>query len=322
MANLIFSEQRDSSGNAIFAEQVESDTPNSIRASIKSSSSIVARMSVGDGRISTTIRSTSSLIATLRDSVTYISASLKSTATLIANLKADEPTSEIPSDIDGTLISASRKVVFPGGTRVVMFGTRPNTAVSNAPYYRAGRWFVDKHPDDQRYYVAHIGADLEDRGTTALQVTAIVAGVTVLVDPVIQGVLILIKIGGFNSLNTANNFCTFRVVCANGERFDRTLWFNRQDTRYILEKDPDDRNYYVADFSNDMTDSATSISRITTDAVGVEEIAVPEIQGNLLVFKLGGMDISADPLNTYTIQVDCSNTERFYKVINFVKVDN
>jgi hypothetical protein len=222
----------------------------------------------------------------------------------------------------GSTVAESRKVAFPGGTRVVAFGTVPSAAVPNAPYLEAGRWWSEKHPLDERYWVANITVDLDERKTTAVSVEVIVAGVTVLQQPVIQGKLIPVKLGGFNSATGAVNFCTFRVRCADGQRFDRTIWFKQQVGTYSLEKDADDESYFVADISNDLADSNTTASAVLAQPVGVGVLVAAVIQGPLILVKLGGMDTLPAGVNYCDLRIDCANSERFYRTIQFNRVDN
>ncbi|WP_292041456.1 hypothetical protein [Massilia sp. UBA6681] len=98
-----------------------------------------------------------------------------------------------------------------------------------APYLKDGKWTIDKDPEDKRYYVADITNDLTDSGTTAASVTCVVAGVSIIEGPEIQGSLIVVKLGGLDTAPDAVNYCTFRVICANTEQFDRTIYFNRVD---------------------------------------------------------------------------------------------
>lgn len=219
-------------------------------------------------------------------------------------------------------IAESRRVAFPGGTRVVAFGTAPSVATPNAPYLEAGKWWCPKHPLDERYWVANITVDLDERKTTAVSVEPIVAGVTVLQQPVIQGKLIPVKLGGFNAAANAVNFCTFRVTCANGERFDRTIWFKQQVGTYSLEKDADDESYFVADISNDLADSNTTASAVLAQPVGVSVLVAAAIQGSLILVKLGGMDTLPAGVNYCDLRIDCANSERFYRTIQFKRVDN
>jgi hypothetical protein len=219
-------------------------------------------------------------------------------------------------------VAESRRVAFPGGTRVVAFGSVPGARTPNAPYLEVGKWWSEKHPLDERYWVADITIDLAERGTTAVKVDAIVAGVTVLQQPVIQGKLIPVKLGGFNAATGAVNFCTFRVTCANGERFDRTIWFKQQVGSWSLEKDADDESYFVADISNDLADSNTSASAVLAQPVGVSVLVPAVIQGSLILVKLGGMDTLPAGVNYCDLRIDCANSERFYRTIQFNRVDN
>jgi hypothetical protein len=97
------------------------------------------------------------------------------------------------------------------------------------PYQENGKWYIDKDPDDKRYYVADITNDLTDSATTAQSVEAVVSGVTVLEGPTIQGSKIIVKLGGLDVSANAVNSCTFRVTCSNTEQFDRTIYFKRVD---------------------------------------------------------------------------------------------
>ena len=221
-----------------------------------------------------------------------------------------------------TTVAESRRVAFPGGTRVVAFGSVPSARMPNAPYLEAGKWWSQKHPLDERYWVANLTIDLAERGTTAVSVEAIVAGVTVLQQPVIQGKLIAVKLCGFNAATNAVNFCTFRITCANGERFDRTIWFKQQVGVYSLNKDADDQSYYVGDIGNDLADSNTTAIAVKALPVGVEELVPAVIQGTLILVKLGGMDTLPAGVNYCDLRIDCANSERFYRTIQFNRVDN
>lgn len=233
---------------------------------------------------------------------------------------AEQPTT--PGAVSASTVAESRRVAFPGGTRVVAFGTVPSAAVPNAPYLEAGRWWCEKHPLDERYWVADITVDLAERGTTAATVEAIVAGVTVLQDPVIQGKLIPVKLGGFNAATGAVNFCTFRVRCADGQRFDRTIWFKQQVGSWSLNKDADDESYFVADIGNDLADSNTTAAQVKAFPVGVVELVPAAIQGPLILVKLGGMDTLPAGVNYCDLRIDCANSERFYRTIQFNRMDN
>lgn len=102
-----------------------------------------------------------------------------------------------------------------------------NTAV----YTKNGKQYFDKDPDDQLFYVLNVAADLADSATTAVSYTLITSGVTVLQQAAPQGTngsLLAIKVGALTAV-TGDPFITARVVCANGEQFDRTVYFNSVD---------------------------------------------------------------------------------------------
>jgi hypothetical protein len=221
--------------------------------------------------------------------------------------------------VSASTVAESRRVAFPGGTRVVKFGSVPSARLLNAPYLETGRWWSEKHPLDERYWVADITIDLAERGTTAKEVVALVAGVTVIEEPVIQGKLIAVKLGGFNAAIGASNFCTLRITLANGERIDRTTWFKQQVGVYLLDKDPDEQSYFVG---NDLVDSNTTATQVKALPVGVEELVPAVIQGSLILVKLGGMDTLPAGANYCDFRIDCANSERFYRTIQFNRVDN
>jgi len=228
----------------------------------------------------------------------------------------------VQNGVIASTVAESRRVAFPGGTRVVVFGSPPGARVPNAPYFEEGKWWSEKHPLDERYWVADITIELAERSTTAVSVEPIVAGVTVLELPVIQGNLIPVKLGGFNAASGAANFCTFRVTCANGERFDRTIWFKQLVGVWWLDKDADDESYFVADIGNDLVDSGTTATAVKAFPVGVVERVPAVVQGPLLLVKLGGMDTLPTGFNYCDFRIDCANGERFYRSIQFNRVDN
>lgn len=105
--------------------------------------------------------------------------------------------------------------------------------MASAPYQKpagSGKWFVDKDPDDELYYVANVTADLTDSATTAVSFETIATGVTVLETASPQGNLgglLAVKVGGLGM--TGESSLTFRVTCANTEQFDRTIYFNKEE---------------------------------------------------------------------------------------------
>jgi hypothetical protein len=101
--------------------------------------------------------------------------------------------------------------------------------MADKPYKKGDNWYIDKDPEDKRYYVGDVTKDLTDSNTTIASVQTIVVGVTLLEGPDVQGNLIVVKLGGFDTSPGAVNSITFRVTCANTEQFDRTIFFARVD---------------------------------------------------------------------------------------------
>ena len=92
-----------------------------------------------------------------------------------------------------------------------------------------GKWTIYKDPDDQRFYKADVSSDLAEMATTAVSVAAVVVGVSILTAAVMSGTTAIVKLGGLDVGVNPVNYCTFRITCANGEVFDRTIWFIRVD---------------------------------------------------------------------------------------------
>lgn len=147
-------------------------------------------------------------------------------------------TAAAPGMIAASKVSAARRVVFGGGSRVVIFDVPSlqkdkdkDALVTNAakPYFKDGKWWVDKDPEEKSYYVADLTQELLDRATTAASVQVLVGGVVLLEGPSIQGSMIVVKLSGMDVTTGADNFWTARVTCANTEQFDRTTWLNRVD---------------------------------------------------------------------------------------------
>lgn len=97
------------------------------------------------------------------------------------------------------------------------------------PTFANGKWTTPKDPDDERFYKFGFANDLTDSNTSAVSALAIVSGVTVASPPVIQGTDVIVKLGGLDLIPGAQNFCTIRLTCGNGEKIDRTMWFIRED---------------------------------------------------------------------------------------------
>lgn len=100
-----------------------------------------------------------------------------------------------------------------------------------------GKWTVDRDPDEKSYYGADVTAELADRATTAGSVELVLVGVVQLEVPDIQVVTvdgvertyIVAFLGSTDTEPPAGWKWVARVTCANGERFDKTTWFNKVD---------------------------------------------------------------------------------------------
>jgi hypothetical protein len=141
--------------------------------------------------------------------------------------------------------SGSRVVVFEGsGSRVVIFeGSAPRTRIGEMsiklPVKIGSKWTVDRDPDEISYYGADITQEQLDRGTTAdpSKIAAVLYGVELLEGPeiqveVIDGVqrtFVVVKLGGVEEELPQDWRWVARVPCMNGERFDKTTWFNKVD---------------------------------------------------------------------------------------------
>lgn len=95
-----------------------------------------------------------------------------------------------------------------------------------------------------------------------------------------------------------------------------------EDGKWFVDKDPDEKSYYVADVSQELADRATTIATVEVILGGVTKLEGPSVQGNLIVVKLEGMDTSAGADNFWTARVTCANTERFDRTTWLNRVDN
>jgi hypothetical protein len=207
----------------------------------------------------------------------------------------------------GIVVPASRTAIFAANRRVVVFGNGASTT-------------INKQQADQIYCVGDVTKDLNDIQSTIQSVTAIVGGVTLLEGPTPSGSLITVKIGGIDTTIGAQNFCTLRVTTASGEQFDRTMKFNPvTDTSQVIGKDPDDKLNYAADFSNDAAITGSAVQSVgTLTAVGVTLIGAPTIQGNKVIMKLSGLDVT----NSCRIPVTMESGELLIRTMYFTRVDN
>ncbi|MFC5548192.1 hypothetical protein [Massilia aerilata] len=159
--------------------------------------------------------------------------------------------------VDVSRISPERIVVFDGsGSRVVVFegsGSRIVIFESSGPRVRfnqmsvsakvpvkiGDKWTVDRDPDEISYYAADITQELLDRNTSAdpSKIAPLLFGVGLLEGPdlqveTIEGVprtFVVVKLGGVDEDLPTDWRWVARVPCLNGERFDKTTWFNKVD---------------------------------------------------------------------------------------------
>jgi hypothetical protein len=142
--------------------------------------------------------------------------------------------------------SGSRVVVFEGsGSRVVIFDGSGNrvrfeqmNASARVPTKVGDKWTVDRDPDEISYYAADITQELLDRNTTAdsSKIVPVLFGVALLDGPQVQVAMIdgvqrtfvVVKLGGVDDPPDDWRWVA-RVPCVNGERFDKTTWFNKVD---------------------------------------------------------------------------------------------
>jgi hypothetical protein len=149
--------------------------------------------------------------------------------------------------IDVSQIAPAHIAVFDGsGSRIAVFagtGTRIliNGMTMKLPTLVNGKMMVDRDPDEISWYGADITQELIDRATTPqdqAKIAPVLAGVALLQGPLIQtasvsGVTrtyVVVLLGGVDGALPDDWHWIARVPCANGERFDKTTYFNRVDT--------------------------------------------------------------------------------------------
>jgi len=206
-------------------------------------------------------------------------------------------------------VPTSRTAKFAANPRVAVFNTtRPVALVKGAL--------------DELWFVGDFSKDLTDAATTAESVAPVSAGVAVLQAPTLQGVLGLVKLG---AMGGGPAYFTFRVTCANGEVFDRTILLTAVDDRlWVFSKDPDDQRFYAFDFAADLALSAnTTLASVGTPVVaGVTALSAPGIQGSQVVMKFGGLSTASDAANSCGLPVTFANGEKIYRSIYFIKEDH
>jgi hypothetical protein len=149
--------------------------------------------------------------------------------------------------IDISQVSPAHIAVFDGsGSRIAVFdGTGPRTAINGMtmklPTLVNGKMTTDRDPDEISWYGADITQELADRATAPLdqsKVVPVLNGVVLLDGPLVQtatkdGITrtyVVVRLGGVDGAPPADWNWVARVPCANGERFDKTTYFNRMDT--------------------------------------------------------------------------------------------
>jgi hypothetical protein len=152
-----------------------------------------------------------------------------------------------PVAIDISQVSPAHIAVFGGsGSRIAVFGgTGARTAINGMtmklPTLVNGRMTTDRDPDEISWYGADITQELADRATTPLDQSKLILvlnGVALIEGPLIQtasvgGIArtyVVARLGGVDGALPADWNWIARVPCANGERFDKTTYFNKVDT--------------------------------------------------------------------------------------------
>jgi len=94
------------------------------------------------------------------------------------------------------------------------------------------------------------------------------------------------------------------------------------DGKWLVPKDPDDIRFYKYDFTNDLTDSDTTGATAAAIIAGVTVATAPQIFGNVVIVKLGGLDTTEGALNFCTIRLTCANGEQIDRTMWFVREDH
>ncbi len=138
-------------------------------------------------------------------------------------------------EVDISVVSAQRIVIFEGTGERMDFGD--TTAL--LAFKEGSVWKAHRDPDEESRYAADITNELSDRKTTAVEqgVELVLVGVTSLAEPVmrtavisgVERVFVIAFLGGDGNEPPPGWAWTARVRCANGERFDKTTYFNRKD---------------------------------------------------------------------------------------------
>lgn len=258
---------------------------------------------------------TKTLSATATMATAPVSADLVLSYVIRKAVHADLQLAYMINSAPGTLpsgpvtVPTSRTAKFVGHPRVAVFkDTGPVT--------------LTKVCADQLYFVGDFTTPLAEGATTAASVMAVPSNVDVLEGPVIQGSLMLVKLG---TLDPAGGQFTFRVTCANGEVIDGTIILDPLDDRsQAFGKDPDDRRYYAFDVSADLALSTnTSIATVQAPATnGVTALSAPAVQGGKIFVLIGGLDQSDGAANSCKLTMTLATGEVINRTIYFSRKDH
>lgn len=100
--------------------------------------------------------------------------------------------------------------------------------INREPYKVGDRHYVDKDPDNKWTYVGDFSEEMTFNATSIESCELISDRMTVLKGPTVQGNYILFQVQGPTATpqeGQEDAFVTMRVICANGDQFDDTLWF-------------------------------------------------------------------------------------------------
>ncbi len=95
--------------------------------------------------------------------------------------------------------------------------------------------------------------------------------------------------------------------------------------KWIIPKDPNDDLFYAYDATDDLLltpTGPTTASSVVAIVQGVTITVPAVVQGNLMIAKLSGLDVSSDDaVNCCTFRITCANTEQFDRSIYFSRKD-
>jgi hypothetical protein len=227
----------------------------------------------------------------------------------VGRAASEPPPVEVVTPGSPVTVPSSRTAKFAGRSRVVVFlGSKPVS--------------VPKGALDELYYVADFTKDLNESDTTVASIAPLATGVSVLEAPELQSGFGVVKLGALDTSGAKNTF-TFRVTCANGEQFDRTIEFTILDDRKTFQKDPDDKRFYALDFSSDAVFGGTALQSVSTPVtVGVTALSTLILEINTAKLKIGGLDTAQGAPNSVGLWANFANTERIFRAIYFTQEEH